>query len=193
MAGKDEILTCLAGSERLGEYSGPACVVGSSRSVWDELRRLPEAATLIAVNVQGCFVPNVRHWCSVHPELFEYAEPLRRWLAQHYPGAVAPLRHAWVRPEKTAPDADIAWYGDMPPDLSGCFGVMVALQLGYSPVYTCGITHDNGGHVYEPYGSPIENATYDLKCHTWHRLAQRYGRVLRPMAGQLKHMVEAYA
>ena len=168
------------------KYSGPVNVLGSGRGVWDDLAKSPfQNAPTIAVNVAGIFAPRLIHWASVHREFFPAAIPLRKLtLAQDYNNELDKrevFTHAW-NPDNRESCVDFNWSGDVVPDTSGCFAVMLAIEFGFSPIVMCGIPLDDSGRFHAPYCENRKDA-YRVTNDTWAWLRETYGDKVRSMSG----------
>lgn len=131
----------------IGSESGPLLIVGSGRSVWEEVNGLPESRHVMAVNDMGMYWPGyVRHWYSndvdklVHWALGRrdrhvnlYGKPEK--LHSCFSRGTATGVHHWPFPGQGS---------------SGLVSILVALALGYDAITVAGIPFDNSGHFYDP-------------------------------------------
>ena len=171
-----------------GKYSGPAIVMGSGRTLWDDLARIPaKEYAYIAVNLAGCFCQrNVSHWCSLHPEYFP------NWLAivQKHPTGCT----IWTHTQKQSPYTNFFWNLPNPQingGSSGMFATLVSLELGFAPIILCGMPLDTTGHFYDP---PRSNElslktcikSWERNLHTFKDRVFSYSGLTRDMLGEPK-------
>ena len=169
------MLNCINGTAPKG--TGPVIIIGSGRSVWDDLAAVPyPTAPCIGVNTAGVFCPRMLHWVSMHRELFAPLIPAREY---HWPKETTYTTHAW---RHNAAGVQCVWDGSPVPDTSGCLGLMLALQWGYSPVILCGITLSDSGRFHDPYSVGRVEA-YRPVNDTWAWLRKQYGSHIRSMSG----------
>lgn len=115
-----------------------AIVIGSGRSVWDDLRAIgPIGASIFAVNDMIVLAPHVDHAVSHHPE------KLGHWVA---------LRGKSVQAHSSKPGPGIgrAWpeFARGPSGSSSLLATRVALALGYEAVIVAGVPLDAGGYIW---------------------------------------------
>jgi hypothetical protein len=186
---KSNLLNCINRSHVERARTPTAIVTGTSRNVWSDLRLVQNAepgADVIAVGISGVHNPHIKHWVSLHPEFFKHSEPMRNWRNRNMT-LVPPIKHTW---KKNHEFVDYVWFGDYPPDFSGCFAVMIALMLGYENVIICGIPHDNTGRFCDPFG--MGKRGYPISTDTWHLLKREYGSRIRAMSGLTKDLFGEY-
>jgi hypothetical protein len=168
----------------VGQHRGPCNLIGSARCVWEDLRDSPyKEAPSVGCNDAGVYAPRMLHWVSMHKEFFEPAVALRRY---HYPDEPF-ITHAW---KKNARAVDYVWFSDIVPDTSGCFGVMMALMFGFSPVIMCGIPLDDSGRFHAPHTESRVGA-YVTTNDTWAWLKREHGRKIRSMSGRSRELFGA--
>lgn len=122
-----------------GKFSGPAIVLGRADGWVDELDAAlsltDHAAPIFAVNHQMGYYPGlcVEHVVSVHTALFPAKESRRADVLYHCP-----------KPPHVAPKADVFWPvpGIGGSGSSALLAVVVALNMGYAPVYVAGVHLD---------------------------------------------------
>jgi len=74
-----------------------------------------------------------------------YPGQVKGGIIKHTLGAVAWFDNCWDMDELPFPDADVMWHGS-----SALFGVLVALELGYTRIVLAGCPMDSKGHWYFP-------------------------------------------
>lgn len=172
-------LRCVSHDNKAGAYSGPALVLGSARCLFDDMQRVPfrDECALIATNLTGVLVPGVTHWASTHRELFAVARPLQQYLHER-----DVMTHTWRR---IASHVDVLWDSDTAPDSSGCFGIMLAIALGYYPIIACGMPLDESGYYYHPYDA--KRVDYKTTNEAWWILEAEQQGVVFSMSGWTKN------
>ena len=145
----------------LATERGLALVVGTARSIWQDLERIPsfQGVGIVAINDMILrFRGQVHHGVSLHAE-----EPqLWRALRSAYEcdqARVETHAYRWARPGHEQPD-NIWNIEGAGAGTSGLFAVMVALALGYERVVLAGVPLDGSGHFWDapraeptPFGS----------------------------------------
>lgn len=163
-----------------GNFSGPAVVLGTGRSVWDDLHykfALEERMGVIAVNNMILhFKGRVHHGVSLHPEEPILWSQLRRFYqceASHV------VTHSYRIPEAFKA-CDYIW------DIEGAYAgtssllaVMVGLALGYNKIVLAGVPLDGAGHFYDPPQTETRQFTSSSVQSEWIKAAQLWlaGRV----------------
>lgn len=179
-------LKCIEGYDATGLYRGPLRIVGSARCVWEDLQAAPfPKAPIMALNWTGIFLREALHWASIHREICAPIVTARD--AFHRPVRADPLlTHAWKKP---APGVHSVWFGDVAPDFTGCFSVMLALTLGYSPIILCGVPMDTSGHYYDA----IDVSHKDLSPtnDSWYMLAREHANDIHSMSGWTRKLFDA--
>lgn len=179
-------LRCVEGEDLTGAHSGPLRIVGSARCVWDDLQRAPfPEAPIMALNWTGIFLRDAVHWASLHREICAPIVAARD--AFNRPVRAQPMHaHTW---KKNAPGVDTVWFGDVPPDFTGCFAVMLALTLGYSPIVLCGVPMDSSGHYYDALDA--QHKALGPTNDSWYALAREHAHELYSMSGWTRALFDA--
>ncbi len=137
-----------------GNHSGPAVVMATGWTIWDDLERFdPEARKCSVVAVNNMILhwkKRVHHGVSLHAE----EPPLWRFLRGQY-GCDANHTHTHAyRPSRDPriPNCDYLWpiTGSALAGTSTLFAVAVALALGYSRIIVAGAPLDGKRHFYDP-------------------------------------------
>jgi len=138
----------------------------------------------MALNWTGIFMREATHWASIHREIC--APILAAREAFHRPVRARPIHaHAWKKP---APGVQSVWFGDTQPDFSGCFAVMLALTLGYSPIILCGVPMDTSGHYYDALDG--EHKDLSPTNDSWYMLAREHAHEVFSMSGWTRQLFE---
>jgi hypothetical protein len=187
-----------------GKDSGPAVVLGTGRRVWEDLTRfvrevldvydetfdlLPNYVGIVAINdMIRYFKGRVHHGVSLHPyelPLWQALRPLcecdaypvsvhtRNWKNIGPIGYIGPM-FFWDIPGATGGS-------------SGLFAAVVALALGYDPVYLCGVPMDASGHFYDPPRLETRQFATDIEEMEWRKAKSLFfnGRV-KSMSGRTR-------
>lgn len=113
----------------------------------------------MSINLTGCFArKRIDHWATKHPDWLHYWIGL--YLKTYFPIDTENSNYNFFsyvfRPHiyTHAPsDAEVNWEFDLSTEgSSSIFGVLVALALGYDPIYLAGIPLDASGSFYDPPG-----------------------------------------
>lgn len=179
-------LRCVEGADLSGSCRGPLRIVGSARCTWDDLRAAPfQDAPVMALNWTGIFLPDVMHWASLHREICAPILAAREAYHKLKPQRQM-ITHAW---KKSAPGVDCVWFGDIAPDFSGCFAVMLALTLGYSPIVLCGVPMDASGHYYDAHDALAKDLS--PTNDSWYALAREHAHEVFPTSGWTRELFDA--
>jgi hypothetical protein len=130
-------------------FQGKAMVLGSGRSIWDDLSRFNHKGYgVVAVNNMTLhYRDQVDHSVSMHPDEPELWRKLRK-IYNCLPCEL--ITHSPV-PTNQKSETDYTWYFEKGQGgTSGLFAVMLALALGYDRVVLCGMPLDDLGHFYDP-------------------------------------------
>ena len=139
-----------------GNHSGPAVVMATGWTVWDDLERFDPVARKCAVvavnNMILHWKARVHHGVSLHAE----EPPLWRLLRGQY-GCDAGHTHTHAYRESRdprIPNCDYIWKirGSALAGTSTLFAVAVALALGYSRIVVAGAPLDGKRHFYDSPG-----------------------------------------
>jgi hypothetical protein len=132
--------------------SGTAIVIGSGRTVWDDLRALCQlgldAPTYFAVNDMIVLGPHCDHAVSHHPDkLVLWAALHRTKVPTHSSASRAGVDHAWPQ------------FRQGPSGSSALLATRIALELGHESVIVVGVPLDASGYVW---GDPLAPASRDF-------------------------------
>lgn len=140
-----------------GNHSGPAVVMATGWTIWDDLARWdPEEHDCAVIAVNNMILhwkKRVHHGCSLHAE----EPPLWRLLRTQY-GCDASHTHTHAYRESRdprIPNCDYIWRfrGSVLAGTSTLFAIGVGLALGYSRIIVAGAPLDGLGHFYDPPGA----------------------------------------
>lgn len=117
----------------------PAVVIGSGRTVWDDLRAVAGPSCVFAVNDMVVYAPRVDHAVSHHPD------KLAHWLAlrKRVTGAPPITSHS-----SCAGPVDRVWPEFHAGGSSSLLAVRIALALGCPSVVVAGVPLDASGYVW---------------------------------------------
>lgn len=121
-------------------------VIGSSLTVWDEIkkaREILEIEDVVAVKRAGVYYPGfLEAWVTLHPERIPTELAERKKLGHPQP------RTIWAHEKREGATnwTDYKFPNQKLSASSGIFGVKVAMALGYNRIVLCGIslTYEQG-------------------------------------------------
>lgn len=178
-------------------FKGSVMVVGSGKCLWDDIeavwRKLPAwQGDFLGVNWGGFWLPfPLKHLATLHPIY------LKHWIAMRANSGI----EGWIHTHSNlaVEGVENVWEFENTADMSGLFGVKVALGLGYSEVIVVGMPMDGTGHFYDPPQNltiaghpPVEIPNYSASAsrEAWER-ANRHefkGRV-KSMSGMTRDIL----
>ncbi len=139
-----------------------AIVLGTAPCMWDDLERAPKGWDVVAVNGAGfLYLEPIKMWCSVHGKY------MHEWIEKRRVTGASMDFEAFGNFGKRDDPGDIhAWNMPNGNGSSGLFGVLIALEHGYTKIVLCGIPlegqerHDYKGDSVEVVEAPTDYKHY---------------------------------
>lgn len=162
-------------------YSGPIVILGSSYTLWDDIKRarlLYPLNNFMAINFSGIhFREPIQHWATLHHDKMKHWVALKRF-------DYAP--HITTHSHKYDEGIDFVWDFENVGGTSSLFATRVCLALGYTKVVLCGVTIDSSPCFFDP---PWHHYNYDTQPFrlSWFHEKETYFRDrVRSMSGRTR-------
>lgn len=167
--------------EIAGRYSGAALVVGSGRSVWDDLSQADKSLDAICVNDVGMHYPGpVSHWYSNDIAM------LPKWIAARRPRYTLDYgKDIQIHSCCEGVKWKWPWPGHGSSSLNAVF---TALGLGYEKIILCGVPLDDSGHYFDPPWVKT-NFARDATVRHWKLLAPKFQGRVKSMSGNSREIL----
>lgn len=153
-----------------------AVVIGSGRSVWEDLRIIGLGAPVFAVNDMLIYAPRVDYGVSHHPDKLLHWNALRTMAGERQPRESGITLHS----SRDHLGIDRVWPEYRSGGSSALLAVRIALALGFQPIWIAGVPLDDRGYVWS---DPYERRSYDFSRYrrSWeHAKTELEGRVFSP-------------